>query len=157
MKIFIDSADLDEIQQGYAWGVLDGVTTNPSLLKQAVDRRIKKGEKLDLKEYISRILQVAKGTPVSLEVTEFTYGGMIAQAKRLFQLFNPVAGNVYIKIPVNPAFKSEDTTHFDGIRAIQGVDGRRNTREHNPYLYPRAGVDRRKGRGEVPQPFCRSN
>jgi transaldolase len=119
MKIFMDSADLDEIRKGYEWGVLDGVTTNPSLLKQAVERRVKKGEKLDLKDYISRILQVAKGTPVSLEVTEFTHGGMIAQAKRLFQLFNPVAGNVYIKIPVNPAFKSEDSTHFDGIRAIR--------------------------------------
>jgi len=33
MKIFIDSADLDEIKQGYLWGVADGVTTNPSLLK----------------------------------------------------------------------------------------------------------------------------
>ena len=119
MKIFIDSADLDEIQQGYAWGVLDGVTTNPSLLKQAVEKRVKKGEKLDLKEYITRILQVAKGTPVSLEVTEFTYAGMITQAKRLYQLFNPATGNVVIKIPVNPAFKSEDTTHFDGIRAIR--------------------------------------
>ena len=157
MKIFIDSADLDEIQQGYAWGVLDGVTTNPSLLKQAVDRRIKKGEKLDLKEYISRILQVAKGTPVSLEVTEFTYGGMIAQAKRLFQLFNPVAGNVYIKIPVNPAFKSEDTTHFDGIRAIRELTDAGIPVNTTLDLHPRAGVDRRKGRGEVPQPFCRSN
>lgn len=123
MKIFIDSADLDEIQQGYDWGVLDGVTTNPSLLKHAVDRRIKKGEKLDLREYISRILQVAKGTPVSLEVTEFTYEGMVGQAKRLYQLFNPVAGNVFIKIPVNPAFKPEDSTHFDGIRAIRELAG----------------------------------
>ena len=41
MKIFIDSADLDEITQGFAWGVVDGVTTNPSLLKMAVEKRIK--------------------------------------------------------------------------------------------------------------------
>ncbi len=122
MKIFVDSADLDEIKQGYDWGVVDGITTNPSLLKQAVDKRIKKGEKLDLKEYISRILQVAKGTPVSLEVTEFTQAGMTSQAKRLFRIFNPVADNVVIKIPVNPAFKSEDTTHFDGIRAIRELN-----------------------------------
>jgi transaldolase len=119
MKIFIDSADLDEIQQGYAWGVLDGVTTNPSLLKQAVGKRAKKGEKVHLKDYISRILEVAKGTPVSLEVTEVTADRMIAEAKRLYQLFNPVAGNVYIKIPVNPAFNPQDSTHFDGIRAIR--------------------------------------
>jgi transaldolase len=119
MKIFIDSADLEEIQQGYAWGVLDGVTTNPSLLKQAVGKRAKKGEKVHLKDYISRILDVAKGTPVSLEVTEVTADGMIAEGKRLYQLFNPVAGNVYIKIPVNPAFNPQDSTHFDGIRAIR--------------------------------------
>lgn len=119
MKIFIDSADLDEIEQGYAWGVSDGVTTNPSLLKKAVEKRVKAGEKVNLKDYISRILEVAKKTPVSLEVTAFTAEEMIAQGKALHRIFNPVAGNVYIKIPVNPAFKSEDSTHFDGIRAIR--------------------------------------
>ena len=43
MKIFIDSADLEEIKQGYGWGVADGVTTNPSLLKKAVEKRIARG------------------------------------------------------------------------------------------------------------------
>jgi transaldolase len=119
MKIFIDSADLYEIEQGYAWGVVDGVTTNPSLLKKAVEKRVKAGEKVDIKEYITRVLEVAKGTPVSLEVTEFTAEKMIDQAKRLYAVFNPVAGNVVVKIPVNPAFKISDTTHFDGIRAIR--------------------------------------
>lgn len=119
MKIFIDSADLEEIKQGYAWGVLDGVTTNPSLLKKALGKRAKTGEKGHLKDYISRILEVAKGTPVNLEVTEVTADGMIAEGKRLYELFNPVAGNVYIKIPVNPAFKPADSTHFDGVRAIR--------------------------------------
>lgn len=119
MKIFIDSADLNEIEQGYAWGVVDGVTTNPSLLKKAVEKRVKAGEKVDIKRYITRVLEVAKGTPVSLEVTECTAEKMVDQAKRLYAVFNPVAGNVVVKIPVNPAFKSSDTTHFDGIRAIR--------------------------------------
>jgi transaldolase len=44
---------------------------------------------------------------------------MIEQGKRLYDIFNPVADNVYIKIPVNPAFKDEDGTHFDGIQAIR--------------------------------------
>lgn len=118
MKMFIDSADLDEIRQGYAWGVVDGVTTNPSLLKKAVEKRVDAGEKVDLRAYLSQILETSKGTPVSLEVTEYTAEGMIAQGKRLHEMFNPVAGNVYVKIPVNPAFKDEDPTHFDGIRAI---------------------------------------
>ena len=66
MKIFIDSADLDEIKQVYSWGIADGVTTNPSLIKKAVDKR----ENLNLHEYINQILTIAKNTPVSLEVTE---------------------------------------------------------------------------------------
>ena len=119
MKIFIDSADLDEIQEGYDWGVVDGITTNPSLLKKAVEKRIHAGEQIDLKAYLTRILEIAGNTPVSLEVTEFTAKGMIEQGKRLHKLFNPVAGNVYIKIPVNPAFNAEDNTHFDGIMAIR--------------------------------------
>jgi transaldolase len=39
----------------------------------------------------------------------------------LYSLFNPVAGNVYIKIPVNPAFKDDDDTHFDGIMATRAL------------------------------------
>ena len=44
---------------------------------------------------------------------------MIEQGKRIYDMFNPVAGNVYIKVPVNPSFKDEDNTHFDGIKAIK--------------------------------------
>jgi transaldolase len=118
MKIFIDSADLNEIRQAYEWKVADGVTTNPSLLKAAVTKRVSSGEKLNLKEYIKSILLTAKGTPVSLEVTEIKADAMLDQAKRLFDIFNPVAGNVNIKIPINPAFGDEDKNHFDGIDVI---------------------------------------
>ncbi|HLC96185.1 MAG TPA: transaldolase family protein [Candidatus Nanoarchaeia archaeon] len=38
MKVFIDSADIEEIKQFYEWGIADGITTNPSLMKKAVDR-----------------------------------------------------------------------------------------------------------------------
>jgi transaldolase len=119
MKIFIDSADLDEIQMGYEWGVVDGVTTNPSLLKKAVEKRINQGEKIDLSKYITKILEIGRDTPISLEVTAFDAKGMIEQGKRIYDMFNPVAGNVYIKVPVNPSFKDEDNTHFDGIKAIK--------------------------------------
>ncbi len=98
MKIFIDSADLKEIRQSYQWGVADGVTTNPSLLKKAVEKRLAAGESLDLAAYITQILEVAEGTPVSLEVTDITAEGMIAQGKKLYERFNPVANNVYVKV-----------------------------------------------------------
>lgn len=121
MKLFIDSADIEEIEQAYVWGVCDGITTNPSLIKKAVDVRKKKGEKIDIKSYLTHILKIAKGTPVSLEVTETTAKGMIEQGQKLYKLFNPVAKNVYIKIPVNPAFKAQDKTHFEGLAAIRAL------------------------------------
>ena len=119
MKIFIDSADVDEITQFYNWGIADGVTTNPSLMKKAVDKR--KGQHLNLDIYIKQILRIARGTPVSLEVTETTAKGMIEQGKRLYKRYNHIARNVYIKIPINPAFKDKGTTHFDGIAAIRAL------------------------------------
>jgi len=119
MKLFIDSAQLDEIQQAYAFGIADGVTTNPSLLKQAVKKLQDKGVTTTLENYLKDILRTAKGTPVSLEVTEHSYEGMVQQAKQLYKLFNPVAQNVYIKIPVNPSFERKDGRDFDGIRTIK--------------------------------------
>ncbi len=119
MKIFIDSADLDEIKQFYAWGIADGITTNPSLMKKAVDKRVEGGETLDLEAYINEILTIAGSTPVSLEVTETTAEGMITQGKALYNKFSTKNNNVYIKIPINPAFSNEDDTHFAGIAAIK--------------------------------------
>jgi len=121
MKIFLDSADLDEIKQAYELGIVDGITTNPSLIKKAVDVRLARGEKLDLKAYITKILKIAKGTPVSLEVTETTAKGMIEQAKKLYKMFNPIAKNVVIKIPINTAFSEHEEKQMEGILAIKKI------------------------------------
>ena len=56
MKIFIDTAELDEIKQAISWGVVDGVTTNPSLIKKAVDTR---GGKVTMEEYIKKIVEIS--------------------------------------------------------------------------------------------------
>jgi len=119
MKIFIDSAKLYEIEEAYSSGFLDGVTTNPSLLKAAVDELKAKGQEVDLAQYIERILTVAKGTPVSLEVTEYTYQKMVEQARKIYERFNPIGNNVYIKIPINPIFEGAEADEFDGLKAIQ--------------------------------------
>ena len=121
MKIFIDSAKLSEIEEAYSAGFLDGVTTNPSLLKMAVDELKAKGEQIDLAGYIEKILIVAKGTPVSLEVTEYTASGMVAQAKKIYDRFNPIANNVNIKIPVNPVFEGAKVGAFEGLQAIKAL------------------------------------
>ena len=116
MKIFIDSAIVKEIKQVFSWGIKDGVTTNPSLMKKAVDA----GAAKDLEAYIKKILKSAGKTPVSLEVTETTAKGMIKQGRKIYKLFKPY-GNVYVKIPVNPAFKPGDKNHQDGIKAIKAL------------------------------------
>ncbi len=119
MKIFIDSADIDEIRQAYEWGIAEGVTTNPSLLKKAVDKLVSSGKKLDLKSYITNILEISGNTPVSLEVTETEADPMIEQGKRIYDIFNPVSNNVNIKIPVNTAFDNDEKTQFDGIKTVR--------------------------------------
>ncbi len=119
MKIFVDSAILHEIQEAYSFGILDGVTTNPSLLKQAVTDLQQKNQKISLEDYIKQILLTAKNTTVSLEVTDYTYEKMISQAKTLYKRFNPIANNVNIKIPINTGFPDESGNDFEGLKAIK--------------------------------------
>jgi transaldolase len=121
VKIFVDSARLDEIEQAYSFGIADGVTTNPSLLKKAVVKLQQSGQRITIAEYLKKILLTAKGTPVSLEVTEFICDKMVKQAKQLYKMFNPIANNVYIKIPVNPSFEDNKGKDFDGIKAIKAL------------------------------------
>lgn len=119
MKVFIDSAKLDEIEEAYSCGFLDGVTTNPSLIKKATEELQKRGENIDIGDYIKRILVTAKGTPVSLEVTETEAEKMVEQGKQLYDRFNPVANNVCIKIPVNSSFEKGSGHQYDGLKAIE--------------------------------------
>ena len=123
MKIFIDSASLKEIEEAYSYGILDGVTTNPSLIKIAYEGMKADGIKTSFEDYIRRILLAAKGTPVSIEVTGFRYEDMVSQAKELFRKFNPVAKNVYIKIPVNPSLEGETGREHEGLKAIRALSG----------------------------------
>ncbi|MEX0933070.1 MAG: transaldolase family protein [Candidatus Pacearchaeota archaeon] len=117
MKIFIDSADLDEIKEAKDLGLLDGVTTNPSLIKKAFEKRKEKG--FEIEDYICEILKVCKGKPVSLEVVGKTYDEMISEGRNLFKKFNKISKNVYVKIPVNPCLEDKCSRSSDGIKAIK--------------------------------------
>ncbi|MFQ6094566.1 MAG: transaldolase family protein [Candidatus Bathyarchaeia archaeon] len=113
MKIFIDTADIDEIREACSWGIVDGATTNPSLIKRAVDKR---GGKVPLEEYIKEILKVVPG-PVSLEVIALKASEMVDQARLLYNKFGSY-GEVVVKIPINPSM-GEDDLDFDGLKAIK--------------------------------------
>jgi transaldolase len=86
MKFFIDTADLDEIRELTATGLVDGVTTNPSLVA-------KTGR--DFFEVLKEICDVVPG-PVSAEVTATDFNGMLREAHKLAK----VADNVVIKVPL---------------------------------------------------------
>src|SRR5688572_9248133 len=86
MKFFLDTADINEIREAMAWGILDGVTTNPSHVA-------KTGRKF--KDVVQEILEIVPG-PVSVEVTATDADGMLAQAHD----FVNWGGNVVVKIPL---------------------------------------------------------
>jgi len=117
VKLFIDSADIDEIEEVLSYGILDGVTTNPSLIKKAAEKHNVK----DMEKYIEKILKVCKGKPVSLEVIGTDYEEMVTEGRRLYKRFNPVAKNVYVKIPVNPCMDMMCDKSNDGIKAIKAL------------------------------------
>ncbi len=113
MKIFIDSADIEEIKQADAYGLVDGVTTNPSLIKKAAEKHKVK----DLGKYIDQILRVAGKRPVSLEVKGGDAKEMIVQGKKLWKRFGNKTNAVYIKVPIDPTL--DKPLHFEGLKAIK--------------------------------------
>lgn len=86
MKFFIDTADVDEIKKAAELGILDGVTTNPSLIK-------KSGRKF--REVIKEICEIVPG-PVSAEVIATDFEGMMSEGNELAQ----IAENVVVKVPL---------------------------------------------------------
>ena len=103
MKFFIDTAEFDEIKEAYAFGFIDGVTTNPSLIVKA---------KRDLKQVISEIASLVEG-PVSAEVISTDAEGMVREAHDLVKL----GSNVVIKVPMTPeGLKAVAVLSKEGIK-----------------------------------------
>lgn len=86
MKFFIDTANVDEIKQANEMGILDGVTTNPTLVAK---------EGREFKDLIREICSIVRG-PVSAEVISLEEEGMVREARELVK----IADNIVIKIPV---------------------------------------------------------
>jgi len=120
MKIFIDSANVDEIREAISWGIVDGITTNPSLIKKAVNYFRDKGKVLSMDEYIKELVNISgSGHPVSLEVVHTDSQQMVDDGKKLFGKFNKFAENVVIKVPVNPSMSEDSGSDFDGLKAMR--------------------------------------
>ncbi len=122
MKLFLDSADIEYIREAISWGVVDGVTTNPSLIKKAVVSMQAGGADVSMESYIKKILAtVGRMCPVSLEVAALDHESMVEEGIILYEKFNSVAGNVVIKIPVCTVNGRGEGDPFDGIRAISSL------------------------------------
>lgn len=113
MKIFIDSANIKEIEEVESYGILDGVTTNPSLIKQALSRK-----SVNIEQYIKELLKIVKKKPVSLEVVGTDFKEMVKEGRILHKKFGKL-GNIYVKIPVNPCLEEKCSKDADGIKAIK--------------------------------------
>lgn len=107
MKLFLDSANLDEVREAAGWGVLSGVTTNPSLMAKAGAR--------DFKGVIQEICSLVPGGPISAEVISEDTAGMLREARELAALHPQVV----IKIPMTPAGMA-------AVRALKGENIRTN-------------------------------
>ena len=104
MKFFLDTANLDEIRGAAAFGIADGVTTNPSL--------IAKEGNVDFKEHIAAICKIVSG-PVSAECTSEDAEGMISQGRD----YATIAPNVVIKCPLTrEGLKATNKLSNEGIK-----------------------------------------
>jgi len=95
MQIFLDTANIDEIREGAALGIVDGVTTNPSLVAR---------EGKDFKTLVGEICEIISG-PVSAEVVSTTCEKMVAEARELTK----IADNIIVKLP----------TITEGVKALK--------------------------------------
>jgi transaldolase len=96
MKFFIDTANLDEIREASEMGLIDGVTTNPSLVAKEGD--------VDFKQHIAKICEIVPGD-VSVEVTALDTEGMLSQGRD----YAKIADNAVIKVPLT----------MDGLKACR--------------------------------------
>jgi transaldolase len=104
MKFFLDTANLDEIRNAAAFGIADGVTTNPTL--------ISKEGNVDFKEHIAAICKIVSG-PVSAECTSEDAEGMISQGRD----YATIAPNVVIKCPLTrEGLKATNKLSSEGIK-----------------------------------------
>ena len=97
MRLFIDTANVEHIREINDWGVLDGVTTNPSLACK---------ENRNYRDCVAEIASIVKG-PVSAEAVSMECAGMLAEARELAA----IADNVNVKIPMCP----------EGLKAISAL------------------------------------
>ncbi len=96
MKIFLDTANLEKIKEANSYGIIDGVTTNPTLISRE--------ENVDFHEHLQKICNIVEG-PVNGEVIGLKYEEMVKEARELAE----ISSNIVVKIPMT----------MDGLKAVK--------------------------------------
>ena len=103
MKIFLDTANIDDIREANSWGIIDGVTTNPTLIAR-------EGRKFE--EVVREICEIVDG-PISAEVVSLDAEGMVSEARELAKIHR----NIVIKIPMtSEGLKAVKVLSKEGIK-----------------------------------------
>lgn len=103
MKFFLDTANLDELKKGAAWGIVDGVTTNPTLIAK---------EGRPLEEQVRKICDIIDGD-ISAEVVSTEYSAMLQEGKKLAKIHK----NIVVKCPLTrDGIKATSALSKEGIR-----------------------------------------
>src|SRR6185437_14630323 len=103
MKIFLDTANLDELKQGVMLGVVDGVTTNPTLVAR---------ENKPFRDHILEICDIVKNGIVNAEVVSTDFDGIIREAHELASWHK----NIVVKVPMTP-----EGVHAVSVLAKEGI------------------------------------
>ena len=103
MKIFLDTANIEQIKQMYELGIVDGVTTNPTLVAK------EKGKFKNLSELIGTICDIVKG-PVSVEAISDDAEGIVSEAEK----FSKISKYVVVKVPITK----------EGLKAVKILSGK---------------------------------
>jgi len=103
MKIFIDTANIEEIKTAYSWGIIDGVTTNPSLIAK---------EGKNFLSVVKEITRIVDG-PISAEAISTEAEGIIAEGRQLSKIHK----NIIVKVPITrEGLKATKALSMEGVR-----------------------------------------
>jgi len=128
MKLFLDTGSVQEIKEAVAMGLLDGVTTNPTLVGK---------EKRPFRDLVDEICRTVDG-PVSLEVVATDMAGMITQGRELAK----IAPNGVVKLP----------TTVEGLKALRVLRDEGWPDQPDPVLLAGPGPPGGQGRGHLREP-----
>ena len=131
MKIFIDTANLAEITEAASMGVIDGVTTNPSLVAK---------EGKEFKQLLKEICAVVDGD-ISAEVVATDLDGMLKEGRDLAKIHD----NIVVKVPLTK----------EGLKAVKKFKAEGIRTNCDAMFFAESGASRREGRRIYHQPVCR--